>query len=94
MVYTIKAVKNFQTCEFTYCDDGGEELGCCLEQAACIVEQLDSLLQAQPQTSKEVNKELASEKQIKFAVSLGLDETKAKRMSKQEVWSYIQSHKK
>ena len=92
MVYTIKAVKNFQTCEFIWCDNGGEELGCCIEQAACIVEQLDSLLQAQPkelQREDKVVEEPASEKQIKFAVSLGLDETKAKSMSKREVWSYI-----
>lgn len=91
MVYIVKAVKNFQTCEFTWCDNGNEELDCCIEQAADIVEQLDDLLKAsnpfvptsKEETTKKIEvKELASEKQVKFAVSLGLDETKAKSMSK------------
>ena len=92
----IQLASNFQVLELTaesvFNIDFDE-----LERAVEVVNELGSKVKNDIKTApkkeneKETKKkdELASEKQIKYAVNLGLDEKDARKMTKGQIWSYI-----
>lgn len=101
MAVRIQLASNFQVVELTgesWMDIDEEDL----EHAVKIVNDLgkkviNDIKTAQKTTTKENSKkgekrkkdEPASEKQVKFAVSLGLEEEKARNMTKGQIWSFI-----
>lgn len=91
----IQLASNFQVLELTaesvFNIDFDE-----LERAVEVVNELGSKvkndIKTAPKTTeneKRKKDELASEKQIKYAVNLGLDEKEARKMTKGQIWSYI-----
>ena len=98
MAVRIQLASNFQVVELTY--DSWEEMDIReVNEATELVNGLGQSVKNEIKTkpSKEEKKEepveKASEKQINFAVKLGLDKAKAESMNKQEVWKWIQEHK-
>lgn len=103
MAVRIQLSSNFQVVELTY--NSWEEANLYeVEEATELVNRLGSEVVNEIKTKKteptvtteekKPNAELASEKQIKYAVQLGCDESKAKQMTKTEIWSFIQRNKK
>lgn len=97
MAVRIQLASNFQVVELTY--DCWEEVDQVeVNSATDLVNFLGKQVvnEIKTKTSKDEKKESiekASEKQINFAVKLGLDKEKAESMSKQEVWKWIQDNK-
>lgn len=95
MAVRIQLASNFQVVELTY--DSWEEMDIReVNEATELVNGLGQSVKNEIKTNKgnkEEPVEKASEKQINFAVKLGLDKAKAESMNKQEVWKWIQEHK-
>lgn len=98
MAVRIQLASNFQVVELTY--DSWEEMDIReVNEATELVNGLGQSVKNEIKTKpnkeekKEEPVEKASEKQINFAVKLGLDKAKAESMNKQEVWKWIQEHK-
>lgn len=97
MAVRIQLASNFQVVELTYdCWEEVDQLE--VNNATDLVNFLGKQVQNDIKTKNdkkepEVKEELASESQVKYLVGLGLDEQKAKKMTKKEAWKYIQEHK-
>lgn len=96
MAVRIQLASNFQVIELTY-DSWAEVNEPEVEAAKVMVNLLgqtvvNDIKSSKPQPNENEVKP-ASEKQIKYAVQLGLDEDRAKKMNSKEVWSWIQKNK-
>lgn len=97
MAVRIQLASNFQVVELTY-DSWDEVVQEEVDEATAMVNKLGSVVVNEIKTKankddKAEKVEKASEKQIKFAISLGLSEDKANSMNKQEIWQWIQDKK-
>lgn len=103
MAVRIQLASNFQVVELTY--DSWEQVQLQeVVEATELANKLGSTVVNEikskktettvTESEKKPNTELASEKQVKYAVQLGCDESKAKQMTKSEIWSFIQRNKK
>lgn len=97
MAVRIQLASNFQVVELTY-DNWSEVNYEEVSLATAMVNRLGSEVVNEIKTKKTDDKKvtdepMASDKQIKFAVKLGLNETKAKQMTQKELWQWIQDNK-
>lgn len=94
MAIRIQLASNFQVVELSY-----ENFNCINEEeinaATELVNKLGREVINEVKTAKKAGKPIkkASESQIKYAVSLGLDEDEAREMDSKEVFEYIKKHK-
>ena len=93
MAIRVQLASNFQVVELSYEDFKSinqEEINNAIE----LVNKLGKEVVNEVKTKKESKPiQKASESQIKYAVSLGLDEDDAREMDRKDVWAYIQKHK-
>lgn len=99
MAVRIQLASNFQVVELTY-DNWSEVNYEEVSLATDMVNRLGSEVVNEIKTKDKKKEEktnddepMASEKQIKFACKLGLNETKAKKMTQKELWQWIQNNK-
>lgn len=97
MAVRIQLASNFQVVELTY-DNWSEVNYEEVSLATAMVNRLGSEVVNEIKTKKTDDKKvsdepMASDKQIKFAVKLGLNENKAKQMTQKELWQWIQDNK-
>lgn len=94
MAVRIQLASNFQVVELTY-DEWSEVNYEEVSLATAMVNRLGSEVVNEIKTKKteQPNEPMASDKQIKFAIKLGLNETKAKQMTQKELWQWIQNNK-
>ena len=94
MAVRIQLASNFQVVELTYdsweCVDASE-----VKEATDMVNELGKTVvnEIKPKKTETTEEKPASEKQIKFAMNLGLSEEKARKMASKELWSWIQKNK-
>lgn len=94
MAVRIQLASNFQVVELTY--DCWEEVDQVeVNEATELVNFLGKQVINEIKTKSEnkPKEEMATEGQIKFLKSLGVDESAAKKMTKKEAWKYLQENK-
>ena len=94
MAVRIQLASNFQVIELTY--DSWEEVNTNeLTDATNLVNELGAKVKNDIKTkeSKKSDEPMASEKQINFAVKLGLSREKAEKMTQKELWKWLQENK-
>ena len=94
MAVRIQLASNFQVVELTY-ESWDAVIPSEVEEATQMVNTLGSTVinEIKSKKTEQPSEPMASDKQIKFAVKLGLNETKAKQMTQKELWQWIQNNK-
>ena len=95
MAVRIQLASNFQVIELTY--DSWEQVNEVeLEQATNMVNSLGQTVinDIKTKTPVKEKQEMSTPGQIKYLVSLGVEEEEAQAMTKKEAWQYLQKHSK
>lgn len=97
MAVRIQLASNFQVVELTY-NDWNEVNYEEVSLATAMVNRLGSEVVNEIKSKKTDEKRLSeepmpSDKQINYAIKLGLSEIKAKNMTQKELWQWINSNK-
>jgi Holliday junction resolvasome RuvABC DNA-binding subunit len=95
MAVRIQLASNFQVVELTY-DDWSEVNYHEVSLATEMVNRLGGEVVNDIKSNKkeeQKNEEMATEGQIKFLKSLGVNEDDAKKMTKKEAWKYLKDNK-
>lgn len=90
----IQLASNFQVVELNYnnwSEVDYDEVSQATELVNNLGKSVINEIKTKPQPKEEFKP--ASEKQIKYAIGLGLSEDKARTMSSKEVWTWIQNNK-